>query len=152
MADVPITVSISRASLPGSPAPLVLSGTEDGTLWGIVGFRTPGRVRRYAWLPDSPDVDGSVLVSSSLQQGLLSVAVAPDVTSESALQTALGDLYAALGQWSYTVTTTAGGAPAQAWSANPGSIELAEDTRDIDDLADSDPVYAITIPVYPIPA
>lgn len=137
----------------GSPAPLVLSGMEDGTTWGLASLRVPGRIARVAYYPDHPEVSGSKARAAALQQGILSFAAFPDVTSEAAQQAAFAELAAAIGRFSYTLTTTVAGAAGQVWSCDWGSIELEDSSgRTFEDLADSKPLYVVSIPVYPIPS
>lgn len=141
-----LTVSIDRTSL--SLDPLVLSGSEDGTTWGIVSdtFQMPMKQARIAYV-DSPFQHGSTAVGWSWQQGLISFDASPEVASEVALANALAELEAALGRLSYEVTTTVNG-QADVWRCDPGS--LASEGRGLIDLDDHAPAYTVTIPCYPV--
>jgi hypothetical protein len=145
-----VTVSIDRTSL--GKAPLVLSAGQDTTL-GLTAYQPPGKVARVTYANDHPDMDGSVALSASWQQALLGFNVVTDqAADEAAIASQVAELVEALAQFSYLVTTTVGNAPAEVWSAQRGSIALAvSDGRSFTDLANHNPVYAITIPVYPIP-
>lgn len=144
-----LTITISRTSL--SLSPLVLSGSIDANELGIVNYQPPARLANNTYAPDSVDVDGSEPIASSWQQSLLNFDWMPDqATSETEVQTSYADVVAALGQFSYTVTTQVSGAPAEVWSANRGSV--TPPPRDYVDMAFLRPVYAVTIPVYPVSA
>lgn len=151
MTNPTLTVSIDRTSL--SLSPLVLNGQHTGS-YGIVRYIPPAMIARLDYMPDSPDVDGSELTSASWQQTILGVDWMPlDAANETAIQTAYAAVLAAIGQFSYTVTTTVNGAPAQVWSADRGSMQLGgSDGRTYVDLAYRVPIYALTIPVYPVPS
>lgn len=71
--------------------------------------------------------------------------------NETSAQSSYATVAAAIGQHSFTVTTQVSGAPAQVWSADRGSIQLAgSGGRTYIDLMNANPEYAVTIPVYPI--
>lgn len=144
-------ITIDRTSL--TLDPLVLSADADGTPLGVTGFAPPGKVARITYAPDHPDMDGSVALSATWQQALLGFNVVTDQAPDEATVAAqIAELTAALSQFSYLVTTQVGNAPAEVWSAQRGSIALASsDGRAFMDLRDHNPVYSVTIPVYPIP-
>jgi hypothetical protein len=148
MTEPTATLSIDRSGLPGAPSPLVIAGDFSTTL-GLVSLKTPGKVARIKYAPDSDYFAGSEALARTYQQGLISCEVQPDVASEAALRTAVADLEAALGQFRYTVTITINGV-ADVWTCDTASIEPPE--RDYVDLRDFDPVYTVTIPCKPIPA
>lgn len=145
------TISIGRASL--SLADLGFSGTAAGTSRGIVAYYPPGRVARNVYMPDSSDIDGSELIASSWQQAVLGWDWTPiGMADETELQATVDEVFAAIGQFSFTVTTQTSGAPAQIWTADRGSMALGgSDGRTHISLQTLRPVYAITIPVRPIP-
>lgn len=145
--DPTLTVSIDRTSL--SLAPLVFSGSLDGTALGIVGYQPPSLQMRVAYAPDSVNVHGSEPVGASYQQAILGVDWVRDgAATETQVQASFAEVAAAVGQFSYTVTTQVSGAPAQVWSADPGSLSASG--RTFGDLANVNPVFALSIPVYPI--
>lgn len=142
------TITIDRTSL--SLSPLVFSGTLDANPLGIVNFQAPAYIQRALYMPDSSDVHGSEPIASVYQQGLLSWDWMRDnSTSETQVQAAAEEVRVALAQFSYPVTTQTSGAPAQVWAASPGS--LTPPPRTYLDLAYLTPVFAVSIPVYPLP-
>lgn len=148
-----LTIAISRTGLPGGLGPLVLSAEDDANPLGITAYSSPGRIGRVTYLPDEPDIHGSIPQAGSLQQGVISFGVLATAASESVMRSLIGPLEQALGQLNYTVTETIGDAAPRVYPAVMGSIELANNAgRTYEDLRDSDPVYAVTIPVYPIPS
>jgi hypothetical protein len=151
MAEVSVVVTIDRASL--GKTPLTYTANPGDGVLGITAFVPASRVARITYMPDNPDIDGSEALAASWQQALLSFGVVTDgATDETAIATAWAELTEAIGQFSYLVTTQVGNAPAEAWSADRGSIALADSSgRTFTDLANLNPVYAITIPVHPIP-
>lgn len=144
--DPTLTISIDRTSL--SLSPLVLSASL-GTTLGIVGYQAPALAWRLGYLPDSDDVHGSELQSAAYQQAILGFDWVRDGgATETQVAASYAEVAAAIGQFSYTVTTQVSGAPAQVWSADPGSMPASP--RSYPDLVNRNPVYAVTIPVYPI--
>ena len=141
-----LTVSIDRTSL--SLSPLLMSGAEDGTPWGILGdsFQMPTKQARVAYVGGAW-LHGSVATGWSWQQGLLSFNASPDVASEAALRSAVAELEAALGRLSYQATVTTNG-QAETWRCDPGT--LTSEGRTLTDLDSFDPVFTVTIPVYPV--
>lgn len=147
MTDPTLTISIDRTSLALSA--LVLSATVDANPLGIVAYQPPAMQGRLAYMPDSVDVDGSEALGASWQQALLGFSwVRDNGSTETQVQASYAEVLAAIGQFEFTVTTQVSGAPAQVWSANRGSMFPAP--RTYSDLTYRNPVYAVTIPVYPI--
>lgn len=150
MTDPTLTITIDRSSLPGSLDPLEFSGNLDDAGLGILDYQPPARQARVAYAPDSVNTHGSEATGASWQQAILGFDwVCDTAADETALQAAYEEVVAALGQFSYEVTTQVSGAPAQTWSADMGSC--APSQRDYENLANLNPVYAVSIPVYPIP-
>lgn len=145
-----VTVSVARTSL--SLAALEFKSIRGAWTWTIIGgLQVPAKVRRNTYMPEHPDIHGNELISSVYQQGVLSWVAEPEAASETALQTAVSELEAAIGQFSFNTTITIGTAPAQVWSCDAGSVSLANSSgRTYVDLRDSSPRYVVTIPVYPI--
>ncbi|HKY58311.1 MAG TPA: hypothetical protein VJL80_09760 [Aeromicrobium sp.] len=153
MSDPTLSITISRTLVAGSPAPLALSGHDSAaTLW-VVRFRPPAKIRRNEYAEQGSPFHGSELTGSSLDHGLLGFHFTVNgAASETALQAAVDEMETALAQPWYDVTTQISGAPPQVWEADPGSCEIAgEGEREYLDLANLNTVYAVTIPVYPIP-
>lgn len=145
-----LTITISRTSLPGSLSPLVLSGSVDSNALGIVNYQPPARLSRITYAPDPVDIDGSEDIAVAWQDSLLNFDWMPDQASTwTVVQTSYADIVAALGQFSYTVTTQVSSAPAEVWTAKRGSI--TPPGLDFVNMAYRRPVYAVTIPVRPIP-
>lgn len=144
-----LTITISRTTAAGGPTDLVLSGDDETKPLAVVNFQPAGLQSRLTYMPDSVDVDGSVPIAAAWQQAMLSFDFLRDAAaSETVVQAAYLEVAAALAQFSFTVTTQVSGAPAQVWAANRGSI--VPPARDFENLTYLDPVYAVTIPVYPI--
>lgn len=127
---------------------VLLSGSEDGTTWGIVSetYQGPSRQPRIQYA-DGAWMHGSVALGFTWQQSLMSFDVAPKVASEAALRTAIASLQAALSQLNYETTETINGV-ADVWTCDPGT--LAPTGRSLTDLDTFDPVFTVTIPCYPV--
>lgn len=145
------TISIDRSSLTLSA--LQISGSRDGTELGLVRYIPPARIPRIAYQPDTGGIHGSEATQWSWQQAILGFDWVPDTAeSETEIQAAYYEMLAAITQFKYEVTTQVSGAPAEVWLADPGAITLGgSDGRTYVDLNFLRPVYAVTIPVYPIP-
>lgn len=147
MIDPTLTISIDRTSL--SLSPLTFSGAQDGTTLGIVEYLPPQLRSRVLYMPSSADVHGDEAIAASWQQSILGFDWTRDgVATETQIQASFAEVMAAIGQFSYTVTTQVSGAPAQVWAADMGS--MTPSARNYIDLANLTPVYAVSIPVYPI--
>src|SRR5689334_732567 len=116
MTDPTLTITISR-----SGDDLVLSGSDDDNDFGVANFQPPAEVPRYGWMPDADSVNGSELLSESLEQGVLVFDwMADRVSSETEAAAAKAEVLAAIRQFEFTVTTQVSGATAEVWSANRG--------------------------------
>lgn len=148
---ISLTVTIDRSSL--GKADLVISAGQDTTI-GLARYSPPDTVARVTYMPDNPNIDGSEAIGASWQQAMLGFnALFDQATSEADIASGVAELCEAVGQFSYLVTTQVGNAPAEKWSADRGSVTLANsDGRAFEDLLHLDPVYSVTIPVYPIPS
>jgi hypothetical protein len=147
MIDPTLTITVSRTSL--SLPDLVFSGSLDGTTLGIVGYQPPSLLWRRNYMPDSADNHGSELISAAYQQAILGWDWVRDGgATETQVQASRDEVAEALAQFAYTVTTQVSGAPAEVWSAEPG--DQVPSARTYVDLVHANPVYAITLPVYPI--
>lgn len=148
MTDPTLTVSIDRTSLALSP--LVFSGSLDANLYGLTAYQAPAYLMRVGYAPDSADAHGSVPLSAAYQQAILSFTWMRDAAaSESVVQSARDEVRAALAQFSYPVTTQVSGAPAEVWSANPGSLTPPARSY-LNLLQPSMAEFVVSIPVYPI--
>lgn len=148
MTDPTLTITISRTEL--GLDPLVFSGADDGEVLGVVAYTEPALQRRVAYAPDSVDVDGSEAVAASWQQSMLNFDWVRDGdATEAQVQASRNEVRDAVGQFAYTVTTQVNGAPVEVWAADGGS--QTPSPRDYLNLAYRNPVYAVSIPVYPIP-
>lgn len=149
MTDPTLTISVSRSVAAGGPTSLVFSGTIDANALGIVGYQPPSRLWRRTYMPDSADTHGSEPIGAAYQQAILGWDWVRDGdATETQVQASRDEVAAALAQFSYTVTTQVSGAPAEVWSAEPG--DQVPSARSYEDLAHRNPVFAVTIPVYPI--
>lgn len=141
-----VLVAINRTSL--SLPVLEVSGQDDARTLGLTSYQEPGLIWRVRYMPDHPDVHGSEPLGASLQQGIISFGLLPKVTDEAALRAALAEFETAVSRLSFTVTTTVGNATPRAWSAHFGSVQ--PDERTLANLTHTDPIAAVSIPVYPI--
>ena len=149
MIDPTLTISIDRTSL--SLTPLLFSGSLDGTTLGITDYAPPAEVARITYMPDSAHIHGSEPIGAALQQGVLEFAwMRVGATTETQIASALTEVRAAIRRLEFTVTTQVNGAAAEAWRGVYGSMELAGTRRDPVSLKHLVPVYAVSIPVYPI--
>lgn len=142
-----LTIVIDRTSL--SLSPLTFSASLDGATLGVVDYQPPALQWRLGYMPDSSDAHGSELVSAAYQQAILGFDWVRDGgATETQVQASRAEVAAALAQFSYTVETQVSGAPAEVWSADPGS--QVPSARVYANLLHRNPVYAVSIPVYPI--
>lgn len=142
------TITIDRTGLELDP--LVFSARLDGTVLGLVNYQPPAMISRLGYMPDHPDVDGSELTSASWQKALLNFDwMADQATTETIVQAAYYEVLAAIAQFSFLVTTKVSDAPEQIWTADRGSMTPAG--RTLIDTQFLRPVYAVQIPVQPIP-
>lgn len=143
-----LTITIDRASM--SLPPLEFSGRLDGTTLGVVEYQAPARVSRVDYVPDVAGVHGSEAQAWSWEQAILGWSfVRVGATTEAQLQASYGEVVAALGRRSYTITTQVSDAAPETWACDPGSVTPAP--RDLVNLRHLGTVYAVTVPVYPIP-
>lgn len=151
MTDPSITITVSRLLVPGTPDPLVFSADLGGTELGIVGYQPPAMQGRVAYAPDSPHVHGSAAIGGAWDQAVLGWDWIADLAaSETDVQAAYDEVAAAIGQFTYTVTTQVGGAPARLWKADMGAV--VPSSRSYEDLLGPETlVFANTVPVYPLP-
>lgn len=150
MIDPTLTVSISRLLLPGDLDPLVFAATPvDGTL-GIFNYRQPAAIARNGYAPANRFRDGLELTSTAWEKSNIALDwMADEAASETEIQASYDEVWAAIGQFRFTVTTQVSGAPALVWKADRGS--MTPEPRTYLDLANLCPVYPVTIPVHPIP-
>lgn len=148
MIDPTFTLSIDRSAL--SLAPLVFSGSLDANDLGVVNYQAPAFQSRVTYAPDSMNVHGSEAIGGAWQQAILGFDwMLDEAANETAVTAAYAEVVAAVGQFSYAVTTTVSDASAQVWAADMGSI--VPPRRTYVDLAHPNAlVVAVSIPVYPI--
>lgn len=146
MVDPTLTISIDRTSL--GEEPLVLSAADDGNPYGIVGYAEPALLAVVQYAGDSPWVHGSTAVSARWQQTVLGFDICPVADTETELRALVAELRAAVSQFVFTTSVTVSDADAETWRCDMGSIAAV--ARDYTDLANLNPVYPVTIPVYPI--
>jgi hypothetical protein len=131
-------------------SPLVLTGHDDPTRsLSVTDYREPAMQARITYAPTG-DAHGDVPLSWSYQETLLNFAAfAETATSEADARAKVADLTAALGRLSYTVTITVNGATPEVWTCRPGTVAPA-DSRTYSDMVSGKPVWAVSIPAYPI--
>jgi hypothetical protein len=140
------SLSIDRTGL--SLSALVFTGA-DGDTRGLVELGEPARLGRVTYAAPSPWLHGSQSIAGVWEHTNLNAMVRLEAASAAALQTLKDELVAAVGQFSYTVTTTVNGV-VKAWAADMGSVSLAGDSLSYENLRRNVEVYRVTIPVYPI--
>ncbi len=141
-----LTITISQTG-----DDLVLSGTPGVGDLGVTRYSPPALQARLTYMPDSPSIHGSEATGAAWQQSLLTFDWVPDTASdEGDVAASYADVVAAISQFEFTVTTQVSDAAAEDWLANSGSIQLVGGSRGYVDLANHNPVYSVTIPVYPI--
>lgn len=149
--DPGLRIKVLRTSL--SLPELVFQGTRiEGTL-GAIQLSPPARQSRIGYAPDSGNIHGSEPISWSEQQSILGWSWFDDYADdESANQASFDEVWAAITQFpEYLIKTKVSDAAEQVWKAQPGSMNLAANSRTFFDLTSGHPVYAITVPVFPIP-
>ena len=147
-----LSISTDRSGMPGSLSPLVLQGSVDGTGRRVTAYAPPALQSRITYAPDSINIEGSEAIGATWQQSMLGFSVKIEATTEALVQAAYAEMVAAWSQFSFTVTTQLSGAPAEVWAANRGAIQLADSAgRTFADVFNLNPIYSITIPVFPIP-
>lgn len=141
-----LTITISQTG-----DDLVLSGTPGVGDLGVTRYSPPALQARLTYMPDNPSIDGSEATGAAWQQSLLTFDWVPDTaTDEGDVAASYADVVAAIAQFEFTVTTEVSDAVEEVWSANRGSIVLSGGSREYTSLVNKNPVYTVTIPVYPI--
>lgn len=145
-----LLISIDRTSL--ALAALVLSGSNDANPIGITDYAEPAMLPRVTYAPDSAYEDGSMPLAVSWQQTILGFEVSTtEAASEAASRLLIAELVRAVSQFSFTVTVTVDGAPAETWTCHAGSVQPAG-SRTFADLLRHNPVWSVTIPAHPLRA
>lgn len=146
--DPSLLISIDRTAL--SLSPLVCSGTNDGSPFGITDYAEPAMQARVSYLPDSRWAHGSQPNAWSWQQTILPFSVIANASTETAARAAIAELRAAVTQGlSFLVTVTVSDAAPEVWTCNPGSVTPAG-SRTFSDLRHVDNEWAVSIPAYPV--
>jgi len=141
-----LTIDCSSISQPD----VVLSDSSDTYRLALGGFGRPGITWRTTYAPDSINVHGSEAIAAVKEQTSIPAEVIVLGTDWTAVETAIDALDAALSQWSYTVTQTAGGVT-RTWSAGPASWSSSSNAVESYNVDQAFDVLTLTIPVYPIP-
>ena len=127
---------------------LVFSGVDDSTPLGLLAMNEPALQPRITYADDSPHVEGSLATQAVWQQSMLNATVDLKATSEAALEGLKAQLRAAVGQFRYVVVTRTNGL-ARSWTADTGSMVLASDSLDVNELEEFSASYNLSIPVRP---
>lgn len=146
-----VSISIDRTAL--SLGPLELFGSlATNPAFGIVRYFAPTDQARVKTMPPSDDIHGNEAIAGSWDQAVLGFDWTPVGAADwAAVKAAKAEMRAAIGQFEFLVTTIEDGAPAEVWSANMGSmLPFGSDGLTRIDLKSDMPVFAVTIPVYPI--
>lgn len=145
-----LTISINRTSL--SLSALSMSALlADGTALGIVGYQEPAKTPRVGYAPSSNYEHGDTVLSWSWQQSILNFDVVPvNPATEAVARDLIDQLVTAVSRVQYQTTVTVNGV-AKVWTCDVGSVTPAG-ARTLVDLKTKAPVWAVSIPCYPIPA
>lgn len=144
-----LLITIDRTSLGLSP--LVLSGTNDSNPIGVTDYTEPAMQSQVHYAPDGYAEDGSIPLSSRLQDTIVGFAVSTtDAATETESRALISELRAALRQFSYAVTIQVADAPAETWTCDSGSV-IPVGGRNFADLANHNPEWSVTIPARPVP-
>ena len=129
----------------------LMTGHDDASrVLSVSSYREPAMQPRINYAPDNGDLHGSVPLGWSYQQTVLAFNVFDEVgTSEATMRVKIAELTAALGRLAYPVTVTVDDADPETWTCDPGAV-VAVDDRNSFDLQDHRPMWAVTIPAYPI--
>lgn len=139
---------MSTASLTLSgDTPLVFSGTEDGTAFGLSALTLPAFAPRASYAPAGRWMHGQIQTAAVWEQTSIGALVTIEGSTESVLAANRAIVKAALGRLTYTATTMKN-AVTQAWVADWGSMVLAEDIT-LPNLTGLYEVYRLVIPVHP---
>lgn len=114
------------------------------------GWMEPAMRPRIGYLPDEGDVMGSEPISSAWGESLLGLRFRLAADSEGAFQVKYDEIVETIGQLSYTLTRTIGGA-VRAYECRTGSMELVNRERKWFDAGLVVDYYAFTAPCYPLP-
>lgn len=145
-----LTISIDRSLMDPPQAALLMSGADDETDLGVAGYDEPSRDYQVDWAPDSNYQHGSVPLSARLRQTILNFDVSTDrAATETEARALIAELRAAVSQFSFEVTVTVDGAPAEVWTCTSGSVGSA--ARTYENLKSHKTVYPVSIPCHPIP-
>lgn len=143
-----LVITIGRESL--GKAPLVLSGSEDGTPLGVTDYTEPAMNSRVTYAPDSAYVHGSMPLAVTLQDTIVGFAVCTtDAVTESESRALIAEVREAVGQFSFPTTVQVNDAPAETWRCHAGSV-VPVSSRTTVDLENHDPEWSVTIPAHPI--
>lgn len=144
------SVTIDRSSL--SLSDLVIEESSDATYVLLLGsrLRRPGVTWRKTPAPDSADVHGTEYVAAVKEETNIPLRVLVQADTAAALDDAIDELDAALGQFAYPVTVDLVGG-ARVWDASPAPWSPEPDLAEYQASAQFFDVLTITIPVYPIP-
>jgi hypothetical protein len=154
---VSLTLTISRTEL--SLSPLVLSGNDgavagagDANPIGVTNYQEPGYQADVSYADDSMYVHGSTPLAWKYQQAVMNFDIVTDEAASEAESRALfAQVRAAIVQSSYTVAVAIGGTSAGTWTCHMGSM-TPNGSRTYLNVRDSDPVWSIALPCYPVPA
>lgn len=145
MTSASVTIEVSG----GTDITIGDDGTSAYTLT-VGGLGKPIITPRYTYAPESPDVDGKVLLQAARDLSALPLEVLVTGTSASDLDDKIAALDAALWQFSYTVTVTVAGV-ATVYRAQPTVSQVASGAT-LHSFADQNmAVLSVTIPVQPNP-
>lgn len=143
-----LTISIDRTSMTLSP--LLLCGHDDPSrVLSVSTYREPAMQPRINYAPTGDD-HGDTPLSWSYQETVLAFNVFDEGgASEATMRAKIAQLVAALGRLTYTATITVGDADPETWTCRAGAVAPVDDRTSFD-LQGHRPMWAVTIPAYPI--
>ena len=146
------SVSIDRTSL-GLSALLIVSADTDPTATYVLtkkGLGRPAITPRETKAPDSPDMNGSVLLNVVKEQSALPLEVLVQSDTAANLDAAVQELADAVWQFRYPTTVNISGV-SKVWSCTPSAVAPSSGGEDDAQWLQFVDVLQLTIPVYPIP-
>jgi hypothetical protein len=148
--DPTLTISIDRTGMVGAPAPLTFSATPGVGTLGITDYTEPAVAPQNIYASTSDYEHGETIRGARWHNTLLSWEVVTDAAStEQAAREAIAEVLAAVSRLEYEVTVTVDGAPAETWLAQGYGTVTVNGARTFANLRDHNPVWSITLPVYP---
>lgn len=132
-----------------SLSPFVLCGHDATRDLSVTAYREPSMQPRVSYAPTG-DGHGDMPLAWSYQEVVHAFNVFDEAAeSETAMRAKIAELTAALGRLRYEITITVDDADPEMWDCRAGAVAPVDD-RNSYDLQAHNPLWAVTIPAYPI--